>query len=64
MEIFCQILIVVNVLGNFFMCVYINFNGREARGPNGFPGFIGSFIVVGLALSVCWGAGLFSRLFN
>lgn len=61
-EMICQWVIVVNLVGCFFVTVYRDFNGQPARRPPGFWGFLGTVLSMGLLAMVLYLAGAFDRL--
>ena len=48
----------------FFGAVHTDFHGTKKREPLGFPGFIGSVIVLVLSIAALYGAGAFEHLFS
>jgi len=61
-QVCCQIVFVVMQVLGFFQMVYFDFNGREAKRPSGFPGFIASCIVIVIGVAMAYGAGMYSTL--
>jgi hypothetical protein len=64
MMLFCQCLLLAVVVMGFFRIVYQDFNGRPAKEPAGFNGFIGTVVAVALVGALYYGAGAFSLIFG
>lgn len=62
MQFYCQCGLVFLLVMKFFVMVYMDFNGRKAIEPAGFPGFIASIIVNSVACLLFYGCGAFSTL--
>jgi hypothetical protein len=59
----CQIGVVLSMTLTFFVCVKYDFEGRKAKEPAGFRGFIGSIVGTAVMAALYWGAGAFDLLF-
>jgi hypothetical protein len=55
-------LLITQLVLQFFYAVYIDFNGREAKQPMGFQGFIGTVVAILIFGAVLYGAGVFDGL--
>ncbi len=62
MQLSCQILVAIWMAFNFFVTVYWDFNGKKAKDPQGFGGFVGTCVIIALFTWMLWGAGAFSEL--
>ncbi len=62
-ELICQYVVLGSVVLQFFMLTYIDINGRVAKEPAGFGGFIGTCVAVALITALYYGAGAFDKLF-
>jgi hypothetical protein len=56
----CQICIVIGLGIQFFRNLYVDFNGRKAKEPEGFKGSIATVLALVLASLIYLGAGAFS----
>ena len=59
---FCQVFLVFELLIGYFVMVYSDFNGREAKQPPGFTGFVASCIIVILKGLILYGSGVLSSI--
>jgi hypothetical protein len=64
MQIICQWLVVIQIVGSFFAMVHMDFHGRQSKEPAGFHGFIGSCVGTVILAATIWGAGGFDCLFG
>ena len=62
MKLFCQWIIVACVVWSFFKEVHNDFEGRPAKEPMGFPGFIGTIIAIVFACWLYYAAGAWSLI--
>lgn len=63
MELFCQWVLLVLFAIGFLHSTYIDFEGREAKAPGGFGGFVSTCVVHVLLWLVYWKVGVFSLIF-
>jgi hypothetical protein len=59
----CQIIILCLFVLSFFYGLWVDFHGRPARQPLGFPGAVITVVVTTLFILLYWKAGTFSLLF-
>lgn len=64
LQLFCQAMLLVALVSQFFYSVYCDFNGREASGPAGFKGFVFTAIFTALAFVTQYVAGTYSLIFQ
>jgi hypothetical protein len=62
LQVICQWLLLIQLIAGFFVMVYQDFNGRKAKPPEGFSGFIGSIIGQTLICAVTYFAGALSAI--
>jgi membrane protease YdiL (CAAX protease family) len=62
MQEFCQWAVLAHLILIFFTCVHLDFNGRKAKEPDGFSGFVGTLIIVGLFALAYYGSGAFDLI--
>lgn len=59
---YCQIAIACLLFLGFLLAVHWDFNGKPAKPPNGFSGFISSIVIYALLAWLYISAGAFSEL--
>lgn len=59
----CQWVILINMIFNFIFLVRIDINGRPAREPTGFAGFVGTCVAITVIFVVLYFGGCFSTIF-
>lgn len=62
MQIFCQILLAINLVMTLLALLWGDFHGRREREPAGFVGAVASLILFALLAAVYWKAGALSLL--
>jgi hypothetical protein len=62
MQLFCQILLAINVLVSLLALLWTDFHGRPAKEPAGFVGAVATLIVIAGMVLVYWKAGALSLL--
>lgn len=60
----CQWALLIRVAIGFFMMVYFDFNGRTARKPLGFSGFVATVIATACIAWVYMQSGAWSEIFG
>lgn len=59
---FCQLLLLVHVVGILLRGLWVDFHGTAARKPYGFQGAITTLTVTAIFILVLWKAGALSNL--
>lgn len=62
MQLFCQSFLIFGLIFNFLICVKYAFEGRKARQPQGFLGFVAAVIITLIHAAIYWGAGMFDSV--
>jgi hypothetical protein len=62
MQTFCQIVVVVFLAIGFFASVKESFEGKKAKEPDGFHGFVITVIVSVVLWAAMYGSGALSQL--
>ncbi len=60
----CQWFLALMMARAYFACVEVSINGRPAKEPTGFNGFVQATVGIVLFIALVWGTGAFDVLFG
>ena len=58
----CRVMLIAYLVLSFFYGTWGDFNGRDAKQPGGFRGFIGTLVVIAILAATLYGAGAFGGI--